>query len=156
MLSVPLVYSPILNLTLVNSLVFLDNFVVNVKFVGACDKIHNDRLRDKYQKSPDKYKYSYEDDFYAYLNKLVADLARKIRHGNGRLTTQLADDKAAEIRKEEREERMVLLDVKIKELLQSIEEAGEEGRVQEATDLQSEVDKLQAELADLKEVRKHR
>lgn len=47
---------------------------------------------------------------------------------------------------------MVLLEVKIKELLQSIEEAGEEGRVQEATDLQAEVDKLQAELADLKEV----
>jgi uncharacterized protein YlxW (UPF0749 family) len=49
---------------------------------------------------------------------------------------------------------MVLLDVKIKELLQKVEEAGEEGRVQEATDLQTEVDKLQEELTLLKEVRK--
>jgi hypothetical protein len=49
---------------------------------------------------------------------------------------------------------MVLLDVKIKELLQKVEEAGEEGRVQEATDLQTEVDKLQEELALLKEVKK--
>ena len=48
---------------------------------------------------------------------------------------------------------MVLLDVKIKELLQKVEEAGEEGRVQEATDLQAEVDKLQEELTQFKEVR---
>lgn len=48
---------------------------------------------------------------------------------------------------------MVLLDVKIKELLQKVEEAGEEGRVQEATDLQTEVDKLQEELTLLKEVK---
>lgn len=57
-----------------------------------------------------------------------------------------------EIRKEEREEKMVLLDVKIKELLQKVEEAGEEGRVQEATDLQNQVDKLQAELELVKQV----
>jgi uncharacterized membrane protein (DUF106 family) len=58
----------------------------------------------------------------------------------------------AEIRKEEREEKMVLLDVKIKELLQKVEEAGEEGRVQEAADMQKEVEKLQEELTHIKEV----
>lgn len=47
---------------------------------------------------------------------------------------------------------MVLLDVKIKELLQKVEEAGEEGRVQEAADLQSQVDKLQEELELVKQV----
>ena len=57
------------------------------------------------------------------------------------------------MRKEEREEKMVLLDVKIKELLQKVEEAGEKGRVQEAADLQSQVDKLQEELTQFKEVR---
>ena len=81
----------------------------------------------------------------------MSDLSRKIRQGNGRLSVQL-DDKAAEARKEEREEKMVLLDVKIKELLQKVEEAGEEGRVQEATDMQNEVDKLQEELVQFKEV----
>ncbi|KAI8384183.1 hypothetical protein BD560DRAFT_190775 [Blakeslea trispora] len=118
--------------------------------LGACDKIHNDRLKEKYQKTPDKSKFSYETEFYDYLNKLIADLSRKIRQGNGRLNIQL-DDKAAEVRKEEREEKMVLLDVKIKELLQKVEEAGEEGRVQEATDLQAQVDKLQEELTQFKE-----
>ena len=118
--------------------------------LGACDKIHNDRLKERYQKVQDKNKYPYEAEFYDYLNKLISDLSRKIRQGNGRLNIQL-DDKAAEVRKEEREEKMVLLDVKIKELLQKVEEAGEEGRVQEATDLQAEVDKLQEELTQFKE-----
>ncbi|KAG1150564.1 hypothetical protein G6F37_005124 [Rhizopus arrhizus] len=117
--------------------------------LGACDKIHNDRLKDKYQKS-DKSKYPYEAEFYDYLNKLISDLARKIRQGNGRLNVQ-SDERLLEIRKEEREEKMVLLDVKIKELLQKVEEAGEEGRVQEATDLQNQVDKLQAELELVKQ-----
>ncbi|KAI8887271.1 LUC7-domain-containing protein [Backusella circina FSU 941] len=118
--------------------------------LGACDKIHNDRLKERYQKSNDKHKYPYEAEFYDYLNKLISDLSRKIRQGNGRLNIQ-SDDKMAEIRKEEREEKMVLLDVKIKELLQKVEEAGEEGRVQEATDMQKEVEKLQEELTHIKE-----
>ncbi|GAA5799412.1 hypothetical protein EDC94DRAFT_600067 [Helicostylum pulchrum] len=118
--------------------------------LGACDKIHNDRLKERYQKTADKNKYPYEAEFYDYLNKLISDLTRKIRQGNGRLNIQ-ADDKAAEARKEEREEKIVLLDVKIKELLQKVEEAGEEGRVQEATELQNEVDKLQEELIMFKE-----
>lgn len=62
--------------------------------LGACDKIHNDRLKDKYQKSPDKNKYPYENEFYDYLNKLISDLGRKIRQGNGRLNIQ-SDDKVS-------------------------------------------------------------
>ncbi|KAI9279365.1 hypothetical protein BY458DRAFT_502863 [Sporodiniella umbellata] len=117
--------------------------------LGACDKIHNDRLKDKYQKS-DKSKYPYENDFQDYLNKLISDLKRKIVQGNGRISIQ-SDERLLELRKEEREEKMVLLDVKIKELLQQVEAAGEEGRVQEATDLQSQVDKLQVELEQVRE-----
>ncbi|CDH50219.1 luc7-like protein 3 [Lichtheimia corymbifera JMRC:FSU:9682] len=118
--------------------------------LGPCDKIHNDRLKERYQNAPDKHKYPYEAEFYDYLNKLVNDLGRRIRNGKGRLNIQ-GEDKLAENRKEEREEKMVLLDVKIKEMLQKIEEAGEEGRVQEAADLTTEVEKLQAELSQLKE-----
>ncbi|KAF7732053.1 Luc7-like protein 3 [Apophysomyces ossiformis] len=117
--------------------------------LGPCDKIHNDRLKERYQNAPDKNKYPFEADFYDYLNKLIMDLARRIRQGKGRLNIQ-CDDKSAEARKEEREEKMVLLDVKIKELLQKSEEAGEEGRVQEATELTGQVEKLQEELEHLR------
>ncbi|OAD77130.1 hypothetical protein PHYBLDRAFT_142643 [Phycomyces blakesleeanus NRRL 1555(-)] len=113
--------------------------------LGPCDKHHNDRLKERYQNATDKHKYPFEAEFYDYLNKLVNDLTRRIRNGKGRLNIQ-SDDKSAETRKEEREEKIVLLDVKIKELLQKIEEAGEEGRVQEAADLTEEVENLQGEL----------
>ncbi|KAI9286504.1 hypothetical protein BC943DRAFT_320837 [Umbelopsis sp. AD052] len=119
--------------------------------LGPCDKIHNDRLKEKYQNSPDKYKYPYEQDFVKYLTFLIDDLDKKIRRGRGRLTIQSMDDKHTEAIKGEREEKLVLLDVKIKDLLAKIEEAGEEGRVQEATDLTREVERLQAEHAILKE-----
>ncbi|KAI8137191.1 hypothetical protein BJV82DRAFT_583923 [Fennellomyces sp. T-0311] len=118
--------------------------------LGPCDKIHNDRLKERYQNAPDKHKYHYEAEFYDYLNKLVNDLGRRIRNGKGRLNIQ-GEDKLAELRKEEREEKIVLIDVKIKEMLQKIEEAGEEGRVQEATELTAEVEKLQAEMSQLKD-----
>ncbi|KAI9493616.1 hypothetical protein BDB00DRAFT_883089 [Zychaea mexicana] len=118
--------------------------------LGPCDKIHNDRLKERYQNAPDKEKYHYKEEFQDYLNKLVNDLGRRIRNGKGRLNVQ-GDDKLAELRKEERTEKIVLIDVKIKEMLQKIEEAGEEGRVQEASDLTTEVEKLQAELSQLKE-----
>ncbi|GAB5588446.1 splicing factor [Umbelopsis nana] len=119
--------------------------------LGPCDKIHNDRLKEKYQHSPDKHKYPYEQDFVKYLTFLIEDLDKKIRRGRGRLTIQSMDDKHTEAIKGEREEKLVLLDVKIKDLLAKIEEAGEEGRVQEATDLTREVERLQAEHAILKE-----
>lgn len=119
--------------------------------LGPCDKIHNDRLKEKYQNSPDKYKYPYEQDFIKYLTFLIDDLDKKIRRGRGRLTIQSMDDKHTEAIKGEREEKLVLLDVKIKEMLAKIEEAGEEGRVQEASDLTKEVERLQAEHALLKE-----
>ncbi|KAI8076352.1 uncharacterized protein BX664DRAFT_344454 [Halteromyces radiatus] len=120
--------------------------------LGACTKIHNDRLRDKYQQS-DKSKYPYEDDFYTFLQQLINDVSRKIR--NGRERVNLQDEKKKESKEmvnEERHEKIVLLEVKIKEYLQKIEEAGEEGRVQEASDLTNQVERLQAELKLLKEM----
>ncbi|ORY99147.1 hypothetical protein BCR43DRAFT_488796 [Syncephalastrum racemosum] len=118
--------------------------------LGPCDKIHNDRLKEKYMNAPDKHKYHFEADFYDYLNRLVQELQSRIQKCKSRLNIQ-EDDKLAEQRKEEREERMVLIDVKIKEMLQRAEEAGEEGRVQEAANLTEEVEKLQTELSQLKE-----
>lgn len=111
-------------------------------FIGPCDKIHNDRLKEKYQNSPDKYKYPYEQDFVKYLTFLIDDLDKKIRRGRGRLTIQSMDDKVhilltnyplfgfdvitffslqhTEAIKGEREEKLVLLDVKIKDLLAKV------------------------------------
>ncbi|CAO3628152.1 unnamed protein product [Cunninghamella blakesleeana] len=132
---------------------YLVNFCPHLLFtntksdLGACNKIHNDRLREKYQQCEDKSRYNYEEDFYDFLQQLINDVQRKIRNGRDRVNLQ--DERKKESKEavnEERHEKIVLLEVKIKELLQKIEEAGEEGRVQEASDLTNNVEKLQTEL----------
>lgn len=93
LLSVLLNSSPTQNLILVRHIGYLamKQDLTCPFFLGACDKIHNDRLKERYQKVQDKSKYPYEAEFYDYLNKLISDLSRKIRQGNGRLNIQLDD-----------------------------------------------------------------
>ncbi|KAF9997686.1 Luc7-like protein 3, partial [Entomortierella chlamydospora] len=54
-------------------------------------------------------------------------------------------------RKDEKEERIVMLEQKIKDTLAKVEEAGEEGRVDEAQVLTDQVEKMQADLEHLKQ-----
>ncbi|CAJ0648060.1 8287_t:CDS:2 [Entrophospora sp. SA101] len=65
--------------------------------------------------------------------------------GNERLNVR-PDDTLLNPNKDEKEEKIIILDEKIKELLVKIEEAGEEGRVQEAQTLTKEVESLQKDL----------
>ncbi|CAG8447580.1 10769_t:CDS:2 [Acaulospora colombiana] len=98
---------------------------------------------NRYQEAPDHAKYGYEAKFYDYLQMLCNDLDKKIRKGNDRLNLLNPN-------KDEKEEKMIILDEKIKELLVKIEEAGEEGRVQEAQSLTKEVETIQKDLDFLK------
>ncbi|ORX46322.1 LUC7-domain-containing protein [Hesseltinella vesiculosa] len=119
--------------------------------LGPCNKIHNDRLREKYQQS-EKSRYTYEEDFYRFLRQLISEVSRKINHGYDRVNQQ--DEKKKEHKEiaiEEHQEKQVLLEVKIKELLQQSEEAGEEGRVDEASELTDQVEKLEEELKTMKD-----
>ncbi|CAO3645845.1 unnamed protein product [Cunninghamella echinulata] len=134
--------------------ILLSSFIIHKYKInlGACTKIHNDRLREKYQQAENKSKYSYEDDFYDFLQQLINDVQRKIRNGRDRVNLQDERKKESkEVVNEERHEKIVLLEVKIQELFKKIEEAGEEGRVQEASDLTVQVEKLQTELKLLQE-----
>ncbi|CAJ0747629.1 16705_t:CDS:2, partial [Entrophospora sp. SA101] len=98
-----------------------------------------------YQEAADRSKYGYETKFYDYLTVLCNDLDKKIRKGNERLNVR-PDDTLLNPNKDEKEEKIIILDEKIKELLVKIEEAGEEGRVQEAQTLTKEVESLQKDL----------
>ncbi|KAF9970592.1 Luc7-like protein 3 [Actinomortierella ambigua] len=118
--------------------------------LGSCDLVHDERLRDDYQKAPDKEKYGYEQDFFDYLSQLVHDLERKIRRGKERKDKEV-DETLLNPRKDEREEKIIILEQKIKETLAKVEEAGEEGRVDEAQSLTEQVEKMQKELQHLKE-----
>ncbi|CAJ0648057.1 8285_t:CDS:2 [Entrophospora sp. SA101] len=119
--------------------------------LGPCTKVHDEKLRQQYQEAADRSKYGYETKFYDYLTVLCNDLDKKIRKGNERLNVR-PDDTLLNPNKDEKEEKIIILDEKIKELLVKIEEAGEEGRVQEAQTLTKEVESLQKDLDFLRNV----
>ncbi|CAG8629226.1 4863_t:CDS:2 [Funneliformis caledonium] len=134
---------------------FLVKFCPNSLFtntksdLGPCTKLHDEKLRKQYQEALDREKYDYEIKFYDYLQSLCNDLDKKIRKGNDRLNVR-PDDTLLNPNKDEKEEKMIILDEKIKDLLVKIEEAGEEGRVQEAQILTKDVESLQKDLDFLK------
>ncbi|KAF9360121.1 Luc7-like protein 3 [Mortierella sp. AD094] len=135
---------------------FLVKFCPNSLFtntksdLGNCDLVHDEKLREEYQNAPDKDSYRYEDDFFDYLTYLHNDLERKIRRGKERKDKEV-DETLLNPRKDEKEERIVMLEQKIKDTLAKVEEAGEEGRVDEAQVLTDQVEKMQADLEHLKQ-----
>ncbi|KAI8602559.1 hypothetical protein EDD21DRAFT_335750 [Dissophora ornata] len=135
---------------------FLVKFCPNSLFtntksdLGNCDLVHDEKLREEYQNAPDKDTYRYEDDFFDYLTYLHNDLERKIRRGKERKDKEV-DENLLNPRKDEKEEKIIMLEQKIKDMLAKVEEAGEEGRVDEAQVLTDLVEKLQADLEHLKQ-----
>ncbi|KAG0078547.1 Luc7-like protein 3, partial [Podila epicladia] len=135
---------------------FLVKFCPNSLFtntksdLGNCDLVHDDKLREEYQKSADKDQYRYEEDFFEYLTYLHNDLERKIRRGKERKDKEV-DETLLNPRKDEKEEKIVMLEQKIKDTLAKVEEAGEEGRVDEAQVLTDQVEKMQQDLQHLKQ-----
>ncbi|KAK3828583.1 MAG: hypothetical protein J3Q66DRAFT_15257 [Benniella sp.] len=117
--------------------------------LGSCDMVHDDKLREEYQNASDKDAYSYEDDFFDYLTRLHNDLERKIRRGKERKDKEV-DETLLNPRKDEKEEKIIMLEQKIKDMIAKAEAAGEEGHVDESQDLTNQVEKLQADLEQLK------
>ncbi|OLY78016.1 Luc7-like protein 3 [Smittium mucronatum] len=113
--------------------------------LGSCDLLHDDKLVSDYKASPDYMRLGYEESFYNKLRNLLSDLDRKIRRAFQRVSTE-ADEKVTNPDKEENQEAVILIEQKIKTLLENIEKAGEEGRIQEAKSLTSDLDKLKIEL----------
>ncbi|OMJ21173.1 Luc7-like protein 3 [Smittium culicis] len=129
----------------------LVNFCPNLLFtntkadLGSCELIHDDRLSTEYKSSSDYKRLGYEESFYNRLHNLLSDLDRKIRRAFERVSTE-ADDKVINPEKEENQESVILLEEKIKTILENIENAGEEGRVEEAKSLTDQLEKLKTEL----------
>ncbi len=93
--------------------------LVNTKSdLGGCAKVHNERLQAQYQASEEKQRYRYEQEFYEYVRTIVLDLDRKIKRGRERLDLKPID--AVIEGGEQQEERIVLLEVKIKELTEKV------------------------------------
>ncbi|KAI9505849.1 splicing factor [Coemansia spiralis] len=135
---------------------YLVDFCPNLLFVntkadlGPCDLVHDDRLRGAYQKSSDRGHLGYEEAFYDKLQRLSQDLQRKVRRALDRITAE-ADERLVNPHREEKEEKAIILDERIKQSLKQVQDLGEQGKVIEALKLYNQTDRLKSELATLKQ-----
>ncbi|KAJ2772294.1 splicing factor [Coemansia nantahalensis] len=118
--------------------------------LGPCNLVHDDRLRDAYQKSADRRRLGYEDAFYDRLQQLTHDLQRRVRRALDRITAE-ADEHLVNPHKEEKEERAVILDERIRLMVGQIEELGEAAEVEEAYAVFRHMERLRGDLDALRQ-----
>lgn len=116
--------------------------------IGPCPKkYHEEILRDKYRgPEGDRYRQEWERDFFNFIERLLADLERKLRKGRDRLERPGDSVMPGNSAIDELEERRTILDLSIREKLTKIEEYGEQGEISKAQELSEQVDALRAEV----------
>lgn len=121
--------------------------------IGPCPFRHHDEyLKEQFEAKGESYREEYERDFLTFLEGLVNDLERRLKRGKERLEVRPNDPSVTNVHSinDETEEKRILLDLQVKELLAKIETFGEEGRIREAQELTIQVDTLKTELDQLK------
>ena len=121
--------------------------------IGPCPcRYHDDNLKEQFELKGESYREEYERDFLTFLEGLVNDLERRFKRGKERLEVRPNDPSVTNVHStnDETEEKRILLDLQLKELLSKIETCGEEGRIREAQELTIQADALKLELDQLK------
>jgi len=114
--------------------------------LGICDKIHDEKLVEKYRKSSRYERQGYEDTMSRFLQKLLSDVERRIQRGHARLAQNAM--MAAEVG-EEKNEQLSMLNMRINDLLEQAEGLGCEGKVEEAQGIMKLCDQLKQEREEL-------
>ena len=120
--------------------------------LGPCSKKHDVRLKQKYDQDKNKDSYPYEQWFFNYLQRLILHLDRKIKNNQARLHGYSMD---IDEENDERWEKIIELDEKINEMILKSEEYGLNGNVEESFTLATQIDQLQIDLEQLKNITKH-
>ncbi|CDP05336.1 unnamed protein product [Coffea canephora] len=123
-----------------------DLFVNTRSDLGPCPKIHDQKLKESFEKSPrhDAYVPKFEAELAHFCEKLVMDLDRRVRRGRERLAQEIDVPPPPPI-PAEKSEQLAVLEEKIKNLLEQVESLGEAGKVDEAEALMRKVEVLNAE-----------
>lgn len=119
--------------------------------IGQCPwRIHDPMIKEEFeQKGEPAHREAYERQFHEKCWELVRDLERKLKRGKERL--DLPGEQMGGVNEEVDEKRM-LLEHQIKEVMAQVERLGEEGRVREAQERMVQADMLQAEMDRLKQL----
>ncbi|KAL6007843.1 hypothetical protein ACLOJK_033346 [Asimina triloba] len=155
-----------------------DLFVNTRSDLGPCPRFHDQKLKERpivviqsqwksintvvlmllsvtlffllsFEKSPrhDAYVPKFEAELAQFCEKLVMDLDRRVKRGRERIAQEV-DAPPAPI-STEKSEQLLVLEEKIKKLLEQVETLGEAGKVDEAEALMRKVEMLNAEKAAL-------
>ncbi|KAF5731065.1 luc7-like protein 3 isoform X1 [Tripterygium wilfordii] len=107
-----------------------DLFVNTWSDLGPCPRIHDQKLKESFEKSPrhDAYVPKFEAELAQFCEKLVMDLDRRVRCGHERLGQEVAPLPS------EKSEQLSVLEEKIRNLLplEQVEAPGVAGKVDEA------------------------
>ncbi|KAL5569916.1 hypothetical protein UlMin_026491 [Ulmus minor] len=127
-----------------------DLFVNTRSDLGPCPRIHDQKLKESFEKSPrhDTYVPKFEAELAQFCEKLVMDLDRRVRRGRERLSQEVEPAPPPPL-SAEKSEQLSVLEEKIKNLLEQVETLGEAGKVDEAEALMRKVDALNNEKAVL-------
>ncbi|XVF11197.1 hypothetical protein REPUB_Repub08aG0005200 [Reevesia pubescens] len=123
-----------------------DLFVNTRSDLGPCPRVHDQKLKESFEKSPrhDAYVPKFEAELAQFCEKLVMDLDRRVRRGRERLDQEVEPAPPAPL-SAEKSEQLSVLEEKIKNLLEQVETLGEAGKVDEAEALMRKVEVLHAE-----------
>ncbi|KAJ8328832.1 hypothetical protein BDV3_006475 [Batrachochytrium dendrobatidis] len=134
---------------------FLVGFCPNELFLntkvdlGKCGNLHDERLQKEYQSSSNKNRLGYEDRFYDYLAKLVSDIERTIKRGHTRLESKPTEPTG--VTQDDIREKIIIIEETIKNKTNQLRQLGESGRVKDAYDLYSAVERSMVELDQLRQ-----
>eukprot|EP00128_Syssomonas_multiformis_P000364 Colp12_sorted_trinity150504_noHs@13415 len=119
--------------------------------LGACDREHDDSLKEQYEKSSRRGRMGFEEDWIRRLESIIGELDRKIRKNLDRLALEATEVPDLATANNAKQEKIRLLGERISNLLQQVETLGADGKVEESMQLMKIVEQLQADQKTIEE-----
>ncbi|GAB6020269.1 Luc7-like protein 3 [Chamberlinius hualienensis] len=140
---------------------FMAKFCPNELFIntradlGPCDKIHDEFMKQEYEKSTSYQRMGYEEDFIKFCQTMLADVERRIRRGKQRLAlgnqeAQAPNNNPGSGQVQVNDDQIKILSERINGLLEQVESLGCEGKVEEAQGIMKLCDQLKEERENLR------
>ncbi|CAG5049991.1 unnamed protein product [Parnassius apollo] len=130
-----------------------DLFVNTRADLGVCPKVHDDEVKELFEKAETSYKKAqYVEEFLRFCRHMISEVERKIQKGKQRLELMNSKPEGppmTQAQTEKNQEQVKLLSEKITALVQEAEEAGTRGDVEQAQGLMKLCDRLKEEKEQL-------
>lgn len=123
-----------------------DLFVNTKADLGACPKIHDERLKKEYEKSSRFQQMGYEEDFLRFCQGMLSEVDKRIRRARQRLSLSNKESSMSQpTPSKNNDEKVDVLSERINELLVQVENLGCEGKVEEAQGIMKLCEQLKEE-----------